>query len=188
MRNNIKLSSFETILEFGCGCGRVLREFSELENAELYGSDYNPKFIKWCQKNLYCADFSINKLEPPLHFENSKFDFIYLISVFTHLPKSTQMNWLKELHRITKENKYVLITLQGDNAAKALSEKENKVRTEEGYMERNLDKPGSNHFASFHTKQCFEAMIKDMFRIIDISCGGKPNYPSQDLYLLQKID
>lgn len=186
-RNNISANDFESIMDFGCGCGRVIRDFSYLENAELYGSDYNPKLIRWCQKNLYCANFSTNKLEPPLKFKDDKFDFTYLISVFTHLPKNTQLNWLKEFYRVTKNDKYLLITLHGEHIAEKLTKSEKELFHKNGYVERDLDKPGSNHYGTFHTKEYFAKMIEGMFKIVDISYGGKPNHPYQDLYLLQKI-
>jgi SAM-dependent methyltransferase len=187
-KNDINANDFESILDFGSGCGRVIRDFSNLENAELYGSDYNPKLVNWCQKNLYCANFSANKLNPPLGFEDKKFDFTYLISVFTHLPKDTQLSWLKEFHRVTKSNKYLLITLHGEHIVKKLTQEEKELFLANGYVERDLDAPGSNHYGTFHTKEYFEKMIHGMFKIVDVSYGGAPNHPYQDLYLLQKVD
>lgn len=187
-RNNINANDFESILDFGCGVGRVIRDFSYLENTELYGSDYNPKLINWCQKKLYCGNFSTNKLEPPLGFKDKKFDFTYLISVFTHLPKNTQINWLKEFYRVTKSNGHLLITLHGEHIAKKLTKEEKELFLKNGYVERDLDKPGSNHYGTFHTKEYFEKMIEGMFKVVDVSYGGEPNHPYQDLYLLQKID
>lgn len=183
-RNNINPENFSAILDFGCGCGRVLREFSNLQSTKLYGSDYNPKLIKWCQKKLKMGDFSTNKLHPPLIYKDNQFDFIYLISVFTHLPHDVQKEWLKEFHRVSK--KYVLITLHGQNMVKTLTEPEKKILSEQGYFEHSLDSAGSNHFGTYHTKEYFEKMIKGLFKIVDISYGGEPNHPYQDLYLLEK--
>lgn len=183
-RNHIGPENFSAILDFGCGCGRVIREFANLKSTELYGSDYNPKLIKWCQKRLYVANFSTNKLHPPLQYKDNQFDFIYLISVFTHLPHDVQKEWLKEFHRVSK--KYVLITLHGDNMKKNLSESDNEILVKQGYLEHNLDSAGSNHFGTYHTKEYFENMIKGLFKIVDVSYGGEPNHPYQDLYLLEK--
>src|SRR5579884_4409109 len=33
----IRIEELSTILDFGCGCGRVIRHFRTLSNAQLYG-------------------------------------------------------------------------------------------------------------------------------------------------------
>lgn len=54
-----------------------------------------------------------HELSPPLHvwkssqgsplgFEPSSFDLIWAISVFTHLPQMTSLQWLLELHRLLR--------------------------------------------------------------------------------------
>ncbi len=187
-KNEIDPEKFKTILELGSGCGRVLRTFADLKNTVLYGSDYNPTLVHWCQKNFHFANFILNQLEPPLNFEAEKFDFIYLISVFTHLPKKTQENWLKELHRVLKKEAYLLITLHGEHLLQELSKYEKEKFIQNGYLERDADKPGSNHFGTFHTKDHFQEMIEGQFKVVDISYGGQPNHPYQDLYLLKKLD
>ena len=187
-KNHINPDKIKEILELGSGCGRVLRAFRPLKNAKLYGSDYNPKLVKWCQRKLKFAKFSKNKLNPPLKYTDKKFDFIYLISVFTHLPHATQLNWLKEFHRIIKPHKHLLITLHGEHIVNQLTPEEKAQFKEKGYIERNADKPGSNHYGTFHSKAHFEKMIKGLFRIKDVSYGGKPDHPYQDLYLLEKCD
>jgi len=39
---------------------------------------------------------------PPMSYEDNMFDFVYSISIFTHLPEDMQFAWLQELQRITK--------------------------------------------------------------------------------------
>ena len=112
---------------------------------------------------------------------------MYLISMFTHLPKSIQLNWLKEFRRIIKNNKYLLVTFHGNYITQKLTKSEKELFQENGYIERDLDKSGSNHYGTFRTKEYFAKMIEGMFNIVDVSYGGKPNHPYQDLYLLQKI-
>jgi hypothetical protein len=60
--SDLNIKNFDSILDFGCGCGRVIRHLSFLKNSKLYGTDYNPILIKWCKENLPCATFQTNKL------------------------------------------------------------------------------------------------------------------------------
>jgi 2-polyprenyl-3-methyl-5-hydroxy-6-metoxy-1,4-benzoquinol methylase len=41
----IEISEFTSILDFGCGCGRVTRFFRGLDRATIHGSDYNRHFV-----------------------------------------------------------------------------------------------------------------------------------------------
>jgi SAM-dependent methyltransferase len=107
--------SFEgrRVLDFGCGSGRVLREFlPEAESGEFWGCDLHAPTIDWLNENL----------SPPLHFyvndqvpmphPDGYFDLIYAISVFTHITHDWSA-WLLELHRILKPDGYLLATIIG---------------------------------------------------------------------------
>ena len=80
------IEKFERILDFGCGCGRILRYWTWTNAPHFYGTDLNPDLIHWCKLKLgKIAEFKTNGLVPPLDYPDEYFDFIYLISVFTHL-------------------------------------------------------------------------------------------------------
>jgi 2-polyprenyl-3-methyl-5-hydroxy-6-metoxy-1,4-benzoquinol methylase len=57
---NIELENLHTVMDFGCGCGRVLRYWSSMTGPRLYGVDYNTQLIDWCQRNLPFAEFHLN--------------------------------------------------------------------------------------------------------------------------------
>jgi SAM-dependent methyltransferase len=101
-KHNVDIDSFESILDFGCGCGRVTRHFHSLKHARVYGTDYNTQLVDWCKENLKFGEFGVNDLKPPLAYGDGKFDLVYAFSVFTHLPESLQQPWLSELGRVTK--------------------------------------------------------------------------------------
>jgi SAM-dependent methyltransferase len=92
------------ILDFGCGCGRVLRYYRELcDIGNFSGSDIDPEAIAWCSQNLSdYGNFTVNPEWPPLPFATEYFDFIFSISIFTHLPETMHLTWLKELQRVAK--------------------------------------------------------------------------------------
>jgi ubiquinone/menaquinone biosynthesis C-methylase UbiE len=107
-RNNLPIENFQTMLDFGCGCGRVIRNWRSLQGVNIYGSDYNHELIAWCDENLSFAHFDSNDLAPPLSYESNKFDLIYALSVFTHLPEELQLTWLQELTRVLQPGGYLL--------------------------------------------------------------------------------
>ena len=120
-------------LDFGSGSGRVLVPLHELclnhstgEPVEWFGSDVDRQAITWAQKNLgSIAKFVVNEPMPPLPFQDQFFDFIFSISVFTHIPEDMQFAWLAELSRVLKIGGSALFsTLSLDLLKNKLSEAE----------------------------------------------------------------
>ena len=110
--NRVKTAGAEfRILDFGVGCARVLKPLQELANQtssrreaiEWHGSDIDVQAIEWCKAYLgKRGEFAVNDAMPPLTFPDGFFDFIYSISIFTHLPEMMQFAWLKEINRVLK--------------------------------------------------------------------------------------
>ena len=114
VRIGYDLKSFTRILDFGCGCGRTLVHMKSLApGAQFEGTDIDAKAIEWCQTNLPFATFSLSKEKPPIDYVANTFDFIYVISVFTHLDEEYQFIWLEELRRIAKPGAILLLTVHG---------------------------------------------------------------------------
>ena len=111
-RVGFDLGSFTRILDFGCGCGRTLVHMKSLTpHAQFAGTDIDAKAIEWCRQHLDFASFSLSKESPPIDYAADTFDFIYVISVFTHLDEDYQFRWLEELRRIAKPGGVLLLTL-----------------------------------------------------------------------------
>jgi SAM-dependent methyltransferase len=61
------------------------------------------------------AEFEQSDALPPLPYLDEQFDFIYALSVFTHLTLPQQQFWIDELSRILKPGRHLLITTQGES-------------------------------------------------------------------------
>jgi SAM-dependent methyltransferase len=114
--------SFEgkAVLDFGCGAGRVLRQFTEeARSADFWGSDIDRPSVEWAQGAL-CPPFQVvlNGEQPPIDLPDEKFDLIYCISVFTHLT-DRWAPWLLEMRRLLKPGGLLVATVHG--AAKGYS-------------------------------------------------------------------
>jgi SAM-dependent methyltransferase len=111
------LKSFDSILDFGSGCARIARPLRDFvgPGVNLYATDIDREAVDWCRQNYAAvADFEVNDPWPPLKYEDSRFDFIYGFSVFTHLPEEMQVKWLQELNRILKPEGYLILTTHGE--------------------------------------------------------------------------
>ena len=131
------LGDFERILDWGCGCGRTTRALKTLmPQKDIWGSDIDPEAIAWLQK-VYSPKYGQFRLAPhapPLPFEDGFFDFVFGISVFTHLPEDMQFGWLAEMQRITRPGGYLIMTTSGEgNYSKLPDELRRKVE-EKGFF------------------------------------------------------
>jgi len=145
------LQSMSSILDFGCGSGRVIRNFRHLPpSAKLSGCDYNEALVSWCRANLPFAAFDPNQLEPPLPYSESAFDLVYAYSVFTHLSENLQFRWLGELRRILKPGGRLLFTVQAAAAASVLDSDELDRFNRGELVVRYGGASGSNLCAAFH--------------------------------------
>jgi SAM-dependent methyltransferase len=113
-RHGIDVSATGALLDFGCGCGRVVRHWRGLRG-RVHGSDLNPRLVSWARRHLPFASFDVNGLAPPLRAADSAFDVVYALSVFTHLPEDLQRPWLDELRRVTAAGGHLVVSFHGES-------------------------------------------------------------------------
>jgi SAM-dependent methyltransferase len=130
------LGDFGRILDWGCGCGRNSRALKTLYPAcEVHGADIDTEAIAWLRRAYHgFGDFHVAPHRPPMPFKDGFFDFIFGISVFTHLPEDMQWEWLTELARITKPGGYLIMTTSGEPNYKNLSADMRKVVETKGFL------------------------------------------------------
>jgi SAM-dependent methyltransferase len=105
------------ILDWGCGHGRVIRHFAQQHAVkEAWGVDIDPENVGWLGDNFPEIQASHVPLSPPTDLPAEHFDFIYAISVMTHLTEEIQDVWLSELKRITKPGGIVALTFAGPSS------------------------------------------------------------------------
>ena len=121
-RNGYSLRQFTSILEFGCGYGRLMRHVKELApNAQVCGCDVQSDMVARCRQSFSDGTFIVNEPTPPLDFVDKAFDLIYSFSVFTHLSEPNHIAWLKELARMLKPGGVMLHTTHGYECLKRLA-------------------------------------------------------------------
>lgn len=106
-------SDFPSILDWGCGAGRVTRYLIGESGQSITGADIDSDNIAWCRDNLTGGRFETIPLMPRTEFKDGEFDLAIGISVFTHLTEVAQFAWLKELQRIIRPGGYALMSVQG---------------------------------------------------------------------------
>ena len=107
------------VLDWGCGAGRVGQFVATSKPGwRLSGADIDEVNIDWCKAHLSDqAEFHLIGLMPPTPYEAGEFDFIYGLSVITHLERAARDAWIAELARILKPQGHALLTYMGVWAA-----------------------------------------------------------------------
>lgn len=109
------LTAYESILDFGCGCGRLARMFKG-HPGRLAGCDIDARHVEWVRSHLPFVDARVSRVTPPIPFDNSEFEAVVSISIFTHLPESSQDLFLAELHRVARPDGRLFLTVHGQRA------------------------------------------------------------------------
>ena len=116
-QHGIELESARDILDWGCSTGRVLRHFADLPNeTRLWGCDIDEGSIDWAQRHLEGRfRYFSTTLEPKLPVADNSFDFLYGISIFTHISHNID-TWLMELRRVIRPGGAVLVTVHDEKS------------------------------------------------------------------------
>ena len=114
--------SGKRVLDFGCGVGRLMRQFApEAEEAEFWGCDLDRPSIDWLQRNLSPPfHFFLSDDQPDISQADGFFDLVYAFSVYTHLTDNWAA-WMLEHHRVLKDGGLLLVTFLGEGMSEALT-------------------------------------------------------------------
>jgi SAM-dependent methyltransferase len=117
------------VLEVGCGSGRMARPLTAYLTSGTYdGFDVMVDDVRWCRRAISAQysnfRFQVADVHNGLYnpsgrssaanyrfpFEDARFDFVFLTSVFTHLVPEDLENYLREIVRVMKPGARCLVT------------------------------------------------------------------------------
>ncbi len=172
-KNGVDFRKFEAILEFGCGVGRIIRHWELDARTSLFGTDYNPELIRWCQRNLPIASFQVNGLDGRLEYDNEQFNFVYTWSVFS---------------RVLRPGGYLYLTTHGNYYLSQLPEDEQEHYRKGRLVVLTGGLEGSNFCNAYHPAEYVRERFTKTLTIVDHVPEGAAGNSFQDVYLLQKRD
>jgi SAM-dependent methyltransferase len=109
------LADYRSILDFGCGCGRLARMFKG-HPGKVTGCDIDARHIDWINGHLPYMVAVRTAPAAPLPFESDSFDGVISVSVFSHLDERTQKLYLAELARVSTRGAELFLTTHGERA------------------------------------------------------------------------
>ena len=112
-----------SVLDFGCASGRVLRHFAAQTNIkDIWGSDINRRHIRWLYEHMPMNVRPVfNHCIPSLPIPDASIDVITAFSVFTHID-TFEIHWLAELSRILSHDGICYFTVHNEDTWESLAE------------------------------------------------------------------
>jgi len=187
VRSAVPLDEVRALLDWGCGCGRVLRHWNGLRDTRVQGCDINPKMVDWCNENLPFADAAVNDLTPPLPYDDAAFELVYAFSVMTHLPEDLQRAWMAECRRVLKPGGYFLFSTLG---AHFVSRDRLTPAERQSFDDGNLvvlyeGSPGTSLCSAYHPPEYVARELAEGFDVVSFRPAADDG--RHDLHVLQKI-
>lgn len=171
-------AAFRSILDWGCGCGRMARQAASLfPNASYHGVDIDAEAIGWCREHLAAAGrFEVCPELPPVPCPPGSFDFILGLSVFTHLRLEAEKQWLEELARLARPGAVLLLSYLREETVRGFGLGERQiVDCEDGFTcYATAPEDGLPYFnlTSSHTEDCLRSLWGQRFEILSIHPAG----------------
>lgn len=177
------------ILDWGCGPARIIRHLPDIlpETCSVFGTDYNKNSIEWNKKNIKNISFNLNSLEAKLPYQDSYFDIIYGISIFTHLSEELHYTWKNELTRVIRKEGILILSLQGNLFKTILTQSEANDFDKGNLIVRGNVKEGHRTYSAFQPDDFVQKLFSDYEILEHTESYIKDSKLQQDIWVLKKI-
>ena len=127
------------LLEFASGYGCVTRHLKNNPRIDLTSCDIHPAAVEFLADQIGVK--SLQSVHVPEEFSPpEKYDIVFALSFFSHLPKSTFGRWLKTLYSAVRAPGYLIFTTHG-------------LKSCQGLGITPADVPDDGHWFSAHSEQ-----------------------------------
>jgi len=98
-----------TVLDLGCGNGRLIKYLEKMGYKDYLGVDQSKKLIEFAKKTHKNNNFLLDDISK-LKKINNKYDVIFSIASFHHIPKKLQLSTLIKWRTHLKNDGYLFMT------------------------------------------------------------------------------
>jgi SAM-dependent methyltransferase len=186
------VAEMDAILDWGCGCARVTRWWSDLEDVAVTACDYNAELVDWVGASLPFVTARRNELEPPLPVPDASQDLVYAFSVLTHLPDELALAWMREIRRVLRPGGLFFFTTHGEACRDRVTPEEAAALDRGESVVQFSGIAGTNLCAAYHPRAFVESRLAEGFEVvetIEAHLGGADVQTGmvQDRYLLRRV-
>jgi SAM-dependent methyltransferase len=129
LMSKLGLQPDSSVLEFAAGFGRVTRH---LTHYKLTACDIHEEAVRFLQQEIHVK--AIPSTTNPNEFAlRNRFDFIFVLSLFSHLPANLFGLWLSRLTELLVPGGYLMLTTHGEAAGKKVKALGDVLDNESGF-------------------------------------------------------
>jgi SAM-dependent methyltransferase len=199
-------------LDFGAGCGRVLRHLVDRIPARWSACDINPRLVRSLRRVMAgrggasasggdhaddsreerafgaersaLGDIMVSPLAPPAPFASESFELITAFSVLTHLGPELQRAWLADWSRMLRPGGVILATFHGPTHARILSPVERAAFGRDELVVRPFGPEGSNGLSSFSSRAALASLLPPGLTLMSVAPGADHPWLVQEIALI----
>lgn len=112
---NIPLTYMDRVLEFACGYGRFSRHLAKALPGRVTCSDILPGSVDFV-RDRFGVDGFYSCHDPSRIVFPKRYDLVFVLSLFTHLPTDMWLPWLRSLGRAVTPGGVLLFTVHSEAA------------------------------------------------------------------------
>lgn len=107
------LTQVKSFLEFAAGFGRFTRHLAKVIPGRLTCADVQPGTVDFLRAE-FGVDGFYSSATPEDIAINRKFEIVFVLSLFSHLPPKTWISWLRALHAFLLPGGLLIFTFHGE--------------------------------------------------------------------------
>ncbi len=108
---SLGLRDDHTVIDVGCGCGRLAAQLAPFPAIRYMGCDVNRTYVEYAQRLVDRKDWKLSGTTgSKIPFPDKVANFVCFFSVFTHLLHEDSYRYLCEAHRVTKPGGHVVFS------------------------------------------------------------------------------
>jgi SAM-dependent methyltransferase len=184
LQAGISLEKVESFFEFACGYGRFTRHLVRfLDPGKITVSDIYKEAVDF-QKTSFGVKGFYSESDPRKLKVHSRYDLIFVASLFSHLPMKTWRPWLNKLYHSLADNGILIFSTHGPSCMA-----EPGMMPVEGFLYREMSESRSLSFdeygTTYVTKEYVSKALKEetgQTLLLEIP-KGMWNY--QDVYVVK---
>jgi len=151
------------------------------------GTDMYAPSIRWARSiEDGHLSFHRNRIEPPLPMPNDNVDFVYAISVFTHLSEPLTRRWFAEIMRILKDGGVFWFTTHSGTRHLALLDSGQRAARARGeFVAISSRYDGSQAYCGIHSPEWMKSLLASC-KVQLLEYRAEAHQGVQDVWIVRK--
>lgn len=169
----------ESMLEFAAGFGRFTRHLSKVLPGRVTCSDVMPGSVEFLREQFGVEGVQSSH-DPEKLVVPTRYDLVFVLSMFTHLPPRMWAPWLRALKRTVKSGGLLVFSVHNEEVAKEIGV---NFDTDGTHFISSSESPSINgeiYGTTFTTKKFVEDSVSTVFGIKPLHYQSQGFWNGQD--------